>query len=538
MPAENRLVSGRTKFIHLQGGGTHVTTSKRAKTTQTKKSSAPMRCFVREAIQRQVLEVVLPACNHDSSINPDMDLIRRLGSYIWNRGTTGDAVPLEETSSDATPYVLQDGEVPIYVPYTSRFVNVSIAGRPRPAALVNAEFVDAMKRIVRGGIEYQENSELFRVRTATMARYREFFEAEFERARQAALAAPWGRDGHEQAQRRWARLVRKLSQLDADDRVNEDATHLINSDAAGHLADFTDHTYQLLRRANIIPHHEMLEEDGIDPDWEHKYRFTYGDDSSSEGSDAPQPPDQDDDQQGPGPTNARGSAEPGDDAVTVAETAARQYTTTRQNLIAAQQNFRNRGAARLQRAVPLNQRLNDGEAGDDDITEFELQDYMNNQRLTRELIEAEEACRAAKAECVTQGANILNSDMTSMFPDMSEDDSAMTNGAQTQGRRDLLRPAMLDWQRNLPDFVDTVLAEQAEWTRRPAVDQWDAETVRDYDSVSMREWGRKRKRIDTVLADNQALHDQAVAQWVRDTNKRPMLFHQRDATRVFSRARE
>lgn len=93
------------------------------------------------------------------------------------------------------------------------------------------------------------------------------------------------------------------------------------------------------------------------------------------------------------------------------------------------------------------------------------------------------------------------------------------------------------WRRDLPDLPDTLLAEQEEWTRRPALDEWEARSVLDYDSLSLKGDAKKRKRIDAVLAENRVLRNDAVAEWVRETNKRPMLFHQKDATSVFSVAR-
>lgn len=204
----------------------------------------------------------------------------------------------------------------------------------------------------------------------------------------------------------------------------------------------------------------------------------------------------------------------------------------------AQQNFDGRVEARRSETMLLQRRVNDGEEGAaDELAQSELQDYVDGQALTRALIDAEERYRAAKAVCQDVGADILNDDMSSMFPDISDDDPDDDNNEQVRERAQVLRPATIRWCQDLPDMVDTLIAGQAEWTRRPEVDEWEGKSVMDYDSISLRGETKKRKRIDTMLGENRVLRDQAVADWVRVTNKRPMLFHQRDATTVFSRAR-
>lgn len=500
-----------------------------------------------------------------------MDTLRRLVARLLGRQTEPDEqapvtepsvvdVPyllgvLEELSTDARPYISRDGQEPPYIPYSARFIQANINGQQRLAALINKGLLDELRVAAIGGRNYRRDLATSDIDMAALRQFREYFESEQESARIGYETAVVTAD-ELSLYRRFRRIGRKLVQLTADEKRHSSDLSLLRQEAIEHLQTLMTYIEPVLQDSGFIPRLINPVEPQMSEEFRQRYRMAYGDDGSSAESDSPGSE--------PRPEQAGQDSEYGGLAGEIAPpslTASEQdrivaasVATARRNLrINASWNFKDRREdcqqarrdldgrveGRRDEGRLLQQRVLDGDADPAELADFQRLEYEIGQAFTRALIEAEEQYRAQKIICQELRVDLIDDGVSSMFPDLSEDDPEVDNNQSVRERAQVLEPAITRWRQELPDLPDTLAAAQEEWTRRPDVDEWEATSVKDYDSRSLVDEETKRKRImDAVVAENQARETGAVAEWVRQTNKRPKLFHQRDATFVFSRARE
>lgn len=122
-------------------------------------------------------------------------------------------------------------------------------------------------------------------------------------------------------------------------------------------------------------------------------------------------------------------------------------------------------------------------------TVFDLKLVLDKQRLTRNLIEAEEDYEEAKAKAVREGIHLGDDDRSSGFVSLESD-----GYRESQGNADdenLIPEQFLDWMVKIPDHASP--DEPKEW---PKVDEWESTSVEGWDSVSVVAKGSDRKRID------------------------------------------
>lgn len=163
--------------------------------------------------------------------------------------------------------------------------------------------------------------------------------------------------------------------------------------------------------------------------------------------------------------NPSGAAEP-----TPGDLAIRSYRIKARQLRDAEFAFDRKLKFRKQEMSDLGMDSRAGTPDPDGPKASKFSEFERVQRLTRKLIEAETSWREAKADCQRLRADILDDGISSMFAKLSEDNTAVTEGVWTAEAKAALAPAILKWRNQLPSLVDTVLAGQAEWTRRPDVD--------------------------------------------------------------------
>ena len=124
---------------------------------------------------------------------------------------------------------------------------------------------------------------------------------------------------------------------------------------------------------------------------------------------------------------------------------------------------------------------------------FHVRQVQRGRELTRQLIEAEEACRTAKARALQAGIDLHSKNLSSGFADRDSDGGDSGPG-QTHVIQDKMHPSKLEqWLDELPE--DNYEAEGAE--KRPAdADVWDWHSLALWESESALDDVSHRRRID------------------------------------------
>ncbi|CZT23727.1 uncharacterized protein RCC_09441 [Ramularia collo-cygni] len=214
------------------------------------------------------------------------------------------------------------------------------------------------------------------------------------------------------------------------------------------------------------------------------------------------------------------------------------YHHAKYRLRRAQDRFEDRRS--LQREMAIQQRLDAGEENTNAVVkkDTDLRAYQAGQVLTRELIIAEAEFQATKRKCQDIGLDITyDDDLSSVFPGTSQDGFRISDGFQDERQKNRNAPAIIAWCETLPDLIDGILADQESFTFVPDCDDWtdNAGSLRDFDSGSVQETGKKRKRIDEVADYNKGLRDAAVDHWARTQKRSKTLFHEADGLRVYTK---
>lgn len=183
--------------------------------------------------------------------------------------------------------------------------------------------------------------------------------------------------------------------------------------------------------------------------------------------------------------------------LTVERSLVDEYSKLKQALVHAQRQFDLKEARHDQEEDRFRARRAAGE----DVgsqTDFDLYLLQGKQRLTRNLIQAEQALQNVKAKALSEAVDVQDSEQSSRFPDGKSD------GYRDSGGRDLdemIEADFMSWMEGIPDEVET---EEVTGDEHPEVEDWDARRVELWDSISVAATGSCRRRIDRWLSRDQS----------------------------------
>ena len=183
-----------------------------------------------------------------------------------------------------------------------------------------------------------------------------------------------------------------------------------------------------------------------------------------------------------------------DDVVKHTQKLLYDYHTKRDNLIQAEGELEYRHEAFERQADDRDERFAAGERVET-CTEFELQQLQQTQRMTRRIIEAEQAFEGVKEAAVAAGIQLPGSDIQSGFVDDADD--GYRTSLEERLCHDIDRVRISRWLREVPDRDSSGRGDPEESKDREIdVDDWDARTVQISDTASMVAEGRAKRRIE------------------------------------------
>jgi hypothetical protein len=217
------------------------------------------------------------------------------------------------------------------------------------------------------------------------------------------------------------------------------------------------------------------------------------------------------------------------DPITPEVRAKGEFWNSYDDLQRAQSRFDRRDRESADAA--FRRRRRDGTATADERLKFDLAQLQRNNKLTRELVEAEDRFTAAKKAAAKENLDLTGSKQTSGFGrrDGDLDHIAMmseaTDPAETAGRD----PRILAWLTTVPEYSRYHHIDMRGHSHFAPVEEsypWECTSlVKPEDSGSVVDHGRNRARIDQTTAYRRAVRKKVGHHWRKHTVGPPHVPH-------------
>ncbi|KAF7194064.1 hypothetical protein HII31_04585 [Pseudocercospora fuligena] len=439
--------------------------------------------------------------------SPDEDAVRATEGVEYNEERKSSSRTLipevrqdEETglSKSQGRYVYVGAEASKSAEPESAIVMIERNGRAVQAMVLTPEIQEVLKAFISTQVEFIVAKKHAKRKEAILNKFCNYANREVEDLKQQYWefgSTSWASQDEIEKQRvlrMWRAFTKKLSKAQEQQRASEQKLGQAEEEANNAKKDAAKLLNRLLEEAEIFTHeddeHDDDEKEAKERELQAEYAVPHSEVALQDGQD-------------------------NELRVSSVVDAREEYLARLDELNAAELRFDNRKVVHERERQEVIRRLGNGEELAQQLFEIDRKHLLRGQKLTRYLMEAEGRYEAAKAKAVELKANIITSDMSSGFGSRREGDKRASgssfSGVKWNERGPEKHPSILTWRKDLPDFVDSIMAEQIGWQEVPEIDEWSPATVGMHESSSMVGNDRRKKRIERVKAANEALRKPA-----------------------------